>query len=105
MNLTAGGRQTAAALAATTAVVKDGPRPTRISTPDGSSEIVAVTPVDEVRDTTGAGDAFAAGFLTEWMRGADHATAARAGHATAATVLRSAGAAAHPHRTSTAARA
>ncbi|HEU4975348.1 MAG TPA: PfkB family carbohydrate kinase [Baekduia sp.] len=46
-----------------------------------------VTP-DRFRDTTGAGDAFAAGFLHGWLRAAhDPAAAAAAGAATAARAL------------------
>jgi sugar/nucleoside kinase (ribokinase family) len=84
-------------LAGATCVVKDGPRPTTVVAVDGSSHTVAVPPVDGVRDTTGAGDAFAAGFLAAWMRSADPCAAARAGHSSAATVLRTAGAAAQPY--------
>ena len=44
--------------------------------------------VDGVRDTTGAGDAFAAGFLLALTRGADPVAAAREGHTAAATAIR-----------------
>ena len=58
---------------------------------DGSRHEVAAVAVTEVRDTTGAGDAFAAGFLATWIRDADPITACAAGHLVAATVLTSVG--------------
>ncbi|PWK59206.1 sugar kinase [Roseicyclus mahoneyensis] len=42
--------------------VKDGPRPVLLRTPDGAAW-VAPRPVDQIVDSTAAGDAFNAGFL------------------------------------------
>lgn len=75
------------------AVVKDGPRPARLLLADGVCHRVDASPVARARDTTGAGDAFAAGFLAAWMGGAGPVDACRAGHRTAATTLGSPGAA------------
>lgn len=74
-------------------VIKDGPRPARILLDDGSVHLVDPPPVDTVKDTTGAGDAFAAGFLAAWIAGSDASEACRAGHQAAADVLRTPGAA------------
>ncbi len=45
-------------------IIKAGARPTVAVRADGRSFSVPVEPADEVVDTTGAGDAFAAGFLS-----------------------------------------
>jgi sugar/nucleoside kinase (ribokinase family) len=66
-------------------LVHDGARPTRVLTRMGSSA-VPVEPVALVRDTTGCGDAFAAGVLAGWRAGASVPDAVRAGHAAAAVV-------------------
>lgn len=79
-------------LPGTITVVKDGPRPARVQLDDGTWHNVNAAAVPDVRDTTGAGDAFAAGFLSAWMTGAGPIDACRAGHRSAATVLRSPGA-------------
>lgn len=76
----------------TAVVVKDGPRPATVHLP-GVARLglpgvpVAPAPVDGVRDTTGAGDAFAAGYLAAVHTGADPLVAAARGHACAARVL------------------
>ena len=79
-----------------TVVVKDGPRPTTVLCPDGSGLVVPVVPVDGVRDSTGAGDAFAAGWLSARMEGQGLRSCAERGHASARSVLTSPGAGPDP---------
>jgi sugar/nucleoside kinase (ribokinase family) len=79
--------------AKTTVVVKDGARATRVIVPGEEDRAVPVPPAPAARDSTGAGDAFAAGFLAARMRGVAPAAAARAGHSLARSVLFSPGAA------------
>src|SRR5690606_26193660 len=59
-------------------VVKRGPDPVSLHRPDGTTATVPVPTRVAARDTTGAGDAFAAGFLVAWSSGATDVEAARA---------------------------
>lgn len=78
-----------------TVVVKDGPRCTTVWPAGGGAYTVDVPPVAGVRDSTGAGDAFAAGVLAALVRGEDLLGGVVAGHALAARVLTSPGATDH----------
>jgi sugar/nucleoside kinase (ribokinase family) len=71
-----------------TTVAKAGPDPATVVTPDGRCTQVPVPPNGPAADTTGAGDAFAAGFLAAVMRGADAVEACAAGHDAAARLFR-----------------
>ncbi|RBY78950.1 hypothetical protein DQ238_11255 [Geodermatophilus sp. TF02-6] len=66
-------------------LVHAGARPTRVLTRAGVQE-VPVAPVPRLRDTTGCGDAVAAGVLAGWRAGSPVLDAVRAGHAAAAVV-------------------
>ncbi|WP_394551071.1 carbohydrate kinase family protein [Agromyces sp. MMS24-JH15] len=77
----------AAAELAATVVVKHGPEPTEVFERGERVLRVPVEPVADVRDLTGAGDAFAAGFLVAVLAGAGAEEAVRAGHAAAAAVI------------------
>ncbi|MGA0710464.1 MAG: carbohydrate kinase family protein [Ilumatobacteraceae bacterium] len=74
-----------------TLVVKRGPRPVQVYDQTGTREF-EVGHVDHVVDTTGAGDAFAAGFLTSLATTNDLTKAVAAGHALAVRALSSPGA-------------
>lgn len=78
--------------AATMTIVKDGAGATTVTPPGGVPQPVPVPPAPPARDSTGAGDAFAAGFLAALMRGASPVEAARDGHALARSALFSPGA-------------
>ena len=76
----------------TTVVVKNGMEPTEVHFAANRSATVRVPPVEDVRDTTGAGDAFAAGFLSAVLDNADDLEAVEAGHNLASRVLTEPGA-------------
>ena len=73
-------------------VLKDGPRPTTVLEADGTAWTSAVEPVEGVRDSTGAGDAFAAGWLSARMDGLGPRERVGRGHDLARAVLTSPGA-------------
>lgn len=59
---------------------------------DGELSAIAVPPVQDVVDTTGAGDAFNAGYLAARLQGAEPVSAVSAGNRCAAAVIRHRGA-------------
>jgi len=73
-------------------VIKDGAQPTVAISRDKTTTRLNVPPVTNILDTTGAGDAFAAGFIGSFVVTGDVKDALMAGHALAARVLRSPGA-------------
>jgi 2-dehydro-3-deoxygluconokinase len=66
-------------------VVKDGPREATAFTPAGWATVPA--PRTSVTEPVGAGDAFAAGFLTGLLRGEPLSRCLRLGHITASSAL------------------
>lgn len=68
-----------------TAVVKRGSR--GVLARDESGRVDQPAPATAVVDTTGAGDAFAAGFLVEWLAGSALDDEVRAGQALAAVAV------------------
>jgi sugar/nucleoside kinase (ribokinase family) len=81
-------------LPGTTVVVKDGARPTTVLLAGGGTLEVPVPAVDGVRDSTGAGDAFAAGWLSATMEGRDGTACVQRAHELARSVLATPGASA-----------
>jgi sugar/nucleoside kinase (ribokinase family) len=75
------------------AVVTLAEKGAAVLTPDGVETVPAVA-ISQLVDTTGAGDLFAAGFLTGFSRGLDHVSSARLGVLAAAEVIQHVGA--HP---------
>ena len=73
-------------------VIKQGPLPVIAVQHNGTTTEVAVTPVANIVDTTGAGDAFAAGFLPHYAQTKNITNAVAHGHAVASRVLQSPGA-------------
>jgi sugar/nucleoside kinase (ribokinase family) len=79
-------------LGAALTVIKRGVHSTFAISQNNKRSEVAVAPVADIVDTTGAGDAFAAGFLPTFVATNDVEVAIARGHAIAARVLRSPGA-------------
>ncbi|MGA9596941.1 MAG: PfkB family carbohydrate kinase [Acidimicrobiia bacterium] len=77
---------------ASTTVIKAGSNPVTLVDSAGETTMVAVPPVATVNDTTGAGDAFAAGYIVSAMAGSDPVSATNTGIRLAASVLTSPGA-------------
>jgi sugar/nucleoside kinase (ribokinase family) len=75
--------------------IKQGPLPVIAVQHDGTTTEVAVTPVANIVDTTGAGDAFAAGFLPHYAQTKNIGNAIAQGNALASRVLQSPGATLH----------
>lgn len=73
-------------------VIKRGAQPTVAISRDKTTTHLDVPPVTNIYDTTGAGDAFAAGFIGSFVVTGEIRDALMAGHALAARVLRSPGA-------------
>ena len=73
-------------------VIKQGPLPVIAVQHDGTTTEVAVAPVTNIVDTTGAGDAFAAGFLPHYAQTKNIGDAITQGNSLASRVLQSPGA-------------
>jgi len=68
-------------------VEKRGPEAARVTAPGQPVVAVPALPIGPVADSTGAGDAFAAGWLTASLAGADLVEATVVGHRAAADRL------------------
>jgi sugar/nucleoside kinase (ribokinase family) len=73
-------------------VIKQGPLPVIAVQHDGTTTEVSVIPVANIVDTTGAGDAFAAGFLPHYEQTKNIGNAITQGNLLASRVLQSPGA-------------
>jgi sugar/nucleoside kinase (ribokinase family) len=73
-------------------VVTHGAKGSTVYADGGTVEQVEARPADELVDTTGAGDAYAGGFLYGWTRGLDLATSGRIGSVAASHVVAQLGA-------------
>jgi sugar/nucleoside kinase (ribokinase family) len=80
-------------LADTLVLARAGANPTRIWRGTELIAEVPVPPIADIRDLTGAGDAFNAGFLAAWTEDDDLVMACRAGHTLAGQVIGCRGAA------------
>lgn len=79
-------------LSGITLLARRGRRPTTVLSAGRDPLVVPVPPVQDVRDLTGAGDGFNAGYLAALLNGSDPEAACRAGHALAAKVITGTGA-------------
>lgn len=77
-------------------VIKQGPLPVIVVHQDGTTQMHPVPAVDNIVDTTGAGDAFAAGFLPAYASSRNIVAAVSQGHALASRVLQCPGATLNP---------
>ena len=85
-------RAQALALPCAEVAIKRGAAPTLVRVLGEPTIEVAVEPVAQAVDTTAAGDSFAAGYLSQRLRGASVEAAARLGNRLAATVIQHPGA-------------
>ena len=82
-----GGPPEVAVLGAAVTVVKQGAAPALLYVAGADPLEVPATPLRDVRDTTGAGDAFAAGLLSGLLEGLAPVAAVEAGHLSAAAAI------------------